>query len=323
MPHLLVPNARGIALRLVALLTLGLSIGACARGAARNAPALGRVAALRAEALPAPYSRLVPLADTLAAPQLGDWLSVHDEPGQSLAEYLAAPRPALQPGRVTLVLVPLGAPSTAQLRVLARTGRYLAASYGLPVRFEPPVPLAAIPAWARRAAHGFGPQVNTRWVLDSLLVARRAPDARFEVALSAFDLYPDENWNFVFGQALPAQGVGVWSMARYGNAEASPDEEAMVLARTLRTSSHEVGHLLGLPHCTTWRCLMNGSNSLPELDLRPLSLCPACTAKVCRALGLDPAARSQALARELDGDGLTADSRREEALANALANRQP
>jgi archaemetzincin len=316
-------NVRGFARRLVAVLAFGLAIGACDRGPARSASALGRVAALRAEVLPAPYSRLVPVADTLEAPQLGDWLSVHDEPGQSLAEYLAAPRPSPAPGRTTLVLMPLGTPSTVQLRVLARTGRYLAASYGLPVRFEPPVPLAAIPAEARRTEHGFGPQVNTRWVLDSLLVARRAPDARFEVALSAFDLYPDASWNFVFGQALPAQGVGVWSMARYGDAEASPAAESMVLARTLRTSSHEIGHLLGLAHCTTWRCLMNGSNSLPELDRRPLSLCPGCTAKVCSALGLDPAARARALARELDADGLTADSRREEALANALANRQP
>jgi len=322
-PRLPLLNARGTTLRLVAVLAFGLAIGACDRGAARSASALGRVAALRAEVLPAPYSRLVPAADTLEPPQLGDWLSVHDEPGQSLAEYLAAPRPSPPPRRRTLVLVPLGAPSTAQLRVLARTRRYLAASYGLPVRLEPPVPLAAIPAQARRAEHGFGPQVNTRWVRDSLLVARRAPDARFEVALSAFDLYPAEHWNFVFGQALPTQGVGVWSMARYGDADASPVDEAMVLARTLRTSSHEIGHLLGLAHCTTWRCLMNGSNSLPELDLRPLALCPACTAKVCRALGLDPVARAHALAAELAADGLTGDARREEAQATLLEGRRP
>jgi archaemetzincin len=165
--------------------------------------------------------------------------------------------------------------------------------------------------------------VNTRWVLDSLLVAHRAPDAFLEVALNALDLYPDENWNFVFGQALPAQGVGVWSMARYGDAGRSPAEAQQVLARTLRTSSHEVGHLLGLPHCTTWRCLMNGSNSLPELDRRPLALCPACTAKLCMARGLDPVRREQELAAALEAAGLTADARAAEHRAAVLAGRSP
>ena len=153
--------ARG-ALRLSPLLAAALLLGACGRDVARRSPALGRVAALRAEELPAPYSRLVASAETLQAPGLGDWLSTHDEPGQSLAEFLAVSRPAPGPGRGALVLVPLGTPSAAQLRVLARTGRYLAAFYGLRVRFEPPVPLAAIPPRACRAGSGFGTQVNTR-----------------------------------------------------------------------------------------------------------------------------------------------------------------
>ena len=29
------------------------------------------------------------------------------------------------------------------------------------------------------------------------------------------DLYPNESWSFVFGQAKPAAGVGVFSFARY------------------------------------------------------------------------------------------------------------
>ena len=29
------------------------------------------------------------------------------------------------------------------------------------------------------------------------------------------DLYPNESWNFVFGQANPGAGVGVFSFARY------------------------------------------------------------------------------------------------------------
>jgi archaemetzincin len=152
----------------------------------------------------------------------GDWLSVNAERGQSLGEYLATSRAAPTPARGALVLVTIGAPSPAQQRILARTARYLAAGFGLPVRFASTLSLADVPAGSRREERGFGPQVNTRWLLDSLLVARRAPDASLEVGLSALDLYPQESWNFVFGQALPAQGVGVWSMARFGEPDARP-----------------------------------------------------------------------------------------------------
>jgi hypothetical protein len=68
---------------------------------------------------------------------------------------------------------------------------------------------------------------------------------------------------------------------------------------------------------------MNGSNSLPELDRRPLALCPACTAKVCRDLGLDPVVRARGLATALDAAGLTADARREAVLADVLAGGMP
>jgi len=303
--------------RTLLALTLLVAAAGCSRAhPAANAPS--RTARLRAEALPAPYARLVAFADTLDAPGPADWLAVHDEPGQSLAEYLATRRRTPTRERNALVLVPIGEPTPAQRRVLAATGRYLQAWTGLPVRLEPAVPLGAVPAQAKRAERGFGPQVSTQWVLDSVLVARRAPDAFLEIGLSALDLYPAGDWNFVFGQARPEAGVGVWSMARYGDAGASPAAEGMVLARTIRTASHETGHLLGLAHCTTWRCLMNGSNSLPELDRRPLELCPACLAKLCMGRGLDPVARARTVAAVLDSIGLSADARAAGATAERL-----
>jgi hypothetical protein len=64
---------------------------------------------------------------------------------------------------------------------------------------------------------------------------------------------------------------------------------------------------------------MNGSNSLPELDRRPLDLCPACTAKLCLARGLDPVRREQELAAALEAAGLTAEARVAEERARLLA----
>ena len=59
--------------------------------------------------------------------------------------------------------------------------------------------------------------------------------------------------------------------------------------------THELGHMFGLAHCTAYRCLMNGSNSLPETDAAPLHLCPVCLRKLQSAVGFEPAARYAAL----------------------------
>jgi hypothetical protein len=74
-----------------------------------------------------------------------------------------------------------------------------------------------------------------------------------------------------------------------------------------------------LPHCIAWSCLMNGSNSLPEADARPLELCPSCMAKLCRALDLEPVARAGELAKALDGMGLAAEAQAERKLQSLLA----
>jgi archaemetzincin len=282
-----------------------------------------RVETLRSEVLPEPFARHTANAESLSAPAPGDWRSIHDESGQSLAEFRAAPR--RQPGidGTVLALARLGGTRPAQERIFARTGQYLASCYGLPVRFATDLDPSAIPPAARRAARGYGPQVNSRFVLDSLLVPRRSKEDLVLLALSTFDLYPDDDWNFVFGQARPAEGVGVWSIARYGALDDSPAAEPRVLSRMLRTATHEVGHLVGLAHCITFRCVMNGSNNLEELDARPLEFCPVCLAKVCTALGLDPAARAERVSTDLRGFGLLSDAARAQDVGHRLAGAAP
>jgi archaemetzincin len=272
----------------------------------------------RAETLPEPFENLRPIAIPKRAPGVSDWLSMHREPGQSLAAFEAQPHPRPRDRESMIVLSRLGPTSPAQVVILARVARYLRAFYGLPVRFGADLDPATIPAHARRASHGFGEQLETRYVLDSLLVAHPPENAHVHVALSTMDLYPEQGWNFVFGQALPSKRVGVWSIARFGNPDQSKAQEEVVLARTLRTASHEIGHLLGLPHCIEYECLMNGSNHLDELDARPLELCPVCMAKICGSLGLDPVFRAQGLVEVMTGLGLASDAARERKLQRLL-----
>jgi archaemetzincin len=80
---------------------------------------------------------------------------------------------------------------------------------------------------------------------------------------------------------------------------------------------HEAGHLLSLPHCTFYRCLMNGALTIEEADARPAVLCPVCRAKLCWNLGIDPEARERALSGAFDAAGMARDA--EDALTIAEA----
>jgi archaemetzincin len=285
----------------------------------REPAATPRVLVLRSEALPQPFAWLVAAADTMPAAGPAAWLAVHSEPGQTLAEFRASSHRRPTSERRVIALCRLGRFTAQEERVLEHVPAYLEAFYTLPVRVEAPLPLEAIPAGARREGGRFGEQVLTTWVNDSLLASRMPADAHLFIALAACDLYPESGWNFVFGQARPSKGVGVWSIARFGDRRPAGSGERVLLARTLRTASHEVGHLLGLAHCVTYLCLMNGSNSLEEHDARPFELCPACMAKVCGDLGVDPVRRARALEAALRAAGLTEEAMHESGVASLLA----
>jgi archaemetzincin len=291
---------------------------ACASCARDPAPVIDRPTALRTETLPPPYDRLRALAVPLPPATSASWISVHPEGGQSLAEYERSAHRVPTEGAGTIVLARLGNVSPDEERTLALVAMELEAFFARPVRFAPDLELARIPPAAQRAGRGYGLQVQSLYVLDSLLVPERPPDAWVFVALSTLDLYPEPSWNFVFGQARPEKGVGVWSLARFAEPGEKKDERTLLL-RTVRTASHEVGHLAGLAHCIAWSCLMNGSNSLPEADARPLELCPSCMAKLCRGLSIRPAERAARLADAFDRMGLPAEAARERKLQQALA----
>lgn len=116
-------------------------------------------------------------------------------------------------------------------------------------------------------------------------------DAYCVVAITMTDLYPGDAWNFVFGEAFPQYDVGVFSFARYFEEQ----DVKLLFQRACSVCVHEIGHLFNLSHCTTWYCLMNGSNSLEESDTQPMHLCPHCLMKLQHKLQFDVMQRYQEL----------------------------
>jgi archaemetzincin len=243
-------------------------------------------------------TRLAPLARKLGPPRPGEWLHEHKEPGQTFGEYVKAQpvRRSRRWKRIYLCLV--GEFSDEQRRLLNRTCEYLELFFDTPVVVHAHVKLADVPAEARRKHPAWGDaQILTTYVLHELLKPNRPEDALAYLAFTASDLWPGENWNYVFGQASLHERTGVWSIYRNGDPAAGAAAFQLCLKRTLGTASHETAHILTMQHCTAFECSMNGSNSQVESDAKPLRLCPTCLRKLCWNLQVEPTAYLRRLER--------------------------
>jgi archaemetzincin len=241
--------------------------------------------------------KLRPLHTKLGKPQPGDWLTVHNEPGQTFREYLDSKPVHARGKRRVIHIQPLGTFTKHQRAIIDATSDFLGRYFQLPVTVKDTWPESVVPAHARRRHPSWGmEQILTGYVLDRLLLPKLPDDAAAFLAFTATDLWPGEGWNFVFGQASISNRVGVWSIYRNGDPSGGDDAFRLWLLRTMKTASHETGHMLSMLHCTLYECNMCGSNNREESDRRPLALCPECLAKLCWATGCDPEQRYRQLA---------------------------
>lgn len=262
----------------------------------------------RMTSLPDPFRRLLPLHAKLGKPVPGDWLAEHHEPGQSYAQYVQS-RP-VRPDRKRRVIYvqPLGEFTPTQKKIVALAAEHLGLHFGLPTRLSDDLPLDLIPETARRKHPEWGgDQVLSTFVLQHVLKPRLPDDAVACIAFTASDLWPGAGWNFVFGQASLSDRVGVWSIHRFGDPDASDAAYKLCLRRTLKIGSHETGHIFSIPHCIYYQCNMCAGNHLEEMDRFPLWLCPNCLAKVCWATGQTPREHYAGLVTFFQREGLDAE----------------
>jgi len=251
--------------------------------------------------------KLRSLAKEFPTPKPGDWAYHHKEPDQTFEQYVDANPSVPTEKRKYIYLCPLGRFTDKQREIIELTSRFLGIYFALQVKVQDPLPLSLIPGAARRIHPEWGNvQLNTGYILREILLPRVPDDACAVIALTAVDLFPDENWNFVFGSASVQHRVGVWSLYRYGDPEGGDGAYRLVLLRTFKTAAHEIGHMLSMLHCRAYECNMCGSNSSAERDARPISLCPECLPKLCYATGADPKQRYRDLAKFYRACGLKA-----------------
>jgi archaemetzincin len=278
-----------VQLRMRVALALALLLGACSdtEAAPQASPPVDDSAARVLRAFePAGHFASLP------KPKPGEWLYDQEEEGQTFAQYVAS-APNIPTREQKIYVLPIGdvssGPSLSDLEDY--TERY----FMMPVEVLPAVTIEA--TGARTRVHHDIRQLLAPEVTDWLRTQLPA-DAYCLIGLTMMDLFPEDSWNFVFGQASLSERVGVFSFARndYAYLGEPPGDPKLVFRRAMKVMTHEIGHMFGIQHCVHWSCDMNGSNSLYESDQQPAEVCPVCLRKLHHAVRFDPATRFEKLA---------------------------
>lgn len=107
------------------------------------------------------------------------------------------------------------------------------------------------------------------------LLERQIPRLRIDrlLGVAYSDLYVP-GMNFVFGEARLPGRVGVISTCRLK--PRSGDNLDLFHNRVAKEAIHEIGHMLGLKHCSKTSCVMHFSRGLSDTDLKSMDLCEDC-----------------------------------------------
>ncbi|MDF2695409.1 MAG: hypothetical protein K0S65_3792 [Labilithrix sp.] len=217
----------------------------------------------------------------LPAPGASDWLRAHPERGQTFADYVASHPMRSGESRRTLALLPIGVPvgDAAGNAPPGLLRTYAEAFFQMPTRLLPSVSLEEMQVRRRTNSFTGKEQLLAPDVL-AYLKSKLPNDAFAVCGFTNEDLYPEESWNFVFGQASMWERVGVFSFARYDptffGAPREKGHERAMRRRCINVLAHETSHMFGLAHCVFFACLMNGSNHLavPRLSGLPAQAAP-------------------------------------------------
>ena len=232
------------------------------------------------------FDKLETLHEKLNKPKPDEWLYVYKEVRQSFPEYFNMSPVHPTETRNKIYILPLGKFSEIEKKLIKNTSEYLHIFFMLDVETLASIPDKVIPNKSKRIIQG-KEQLQTFYILDSILLPKIPEDAICYISITNKDLYPDNNWNYVFGQAYLTKLTGVSSYCRFFEKKLDSTNFKKCLERTIKTTTHEICHMFSLKHCVIYPCLVNGSNHLEEADNKPLWLCPECLAKLQWSIKFD------------------------------------
>lgn len=211
----------------------------------------------------------------LKPPKEGDWLYHHHEKGQSFYDYVAINPTKLNDSQNIIYLQGMGTFKAIDLQTIELAQQFLSIFFQTETKLLPTINDDIIPKNKRRMNDG-NEQIMSTYLLDPFLIQKKPKDAIAYMLFTEKDLYPSDDWNFVFGQASYPDRVGATSIFRLN----PQNDNNLFLERVLKIASHEIGHMFTIAHCTNAHCLMNGANSMEETDISPLRLCSECQHKL-------------------------------------------
>jgi len=240
--------------------------------------------------------------ENIDPPEPDEWLDAMLEktPDQSFSDFVASRPNRPDRRRCTVLLQPICAAEELQgpsfpagpwpswQFLEAAVSRFYAP---MNVRTLPAVPMEELgrpPVQSRMNSYGL--QWHAGQVLDRLAARGMPSDAYCMLAVTMCDLYPREEWNFVYGLARLFARVGIFSFVRHTPFQQADEAwlGAQLLHRATKTMLHEIGHMFGMKHCTWYNCLMRGSNGEEvEHQKNCLHLCPVCLRKLHWSVGFD------------------------------------
>jgi len=123
-------------------------------------------------------------------------------------------------------------------------------------------------------------QYEARELLALIATMKRAKE-EIMLGVTVLDL-SHPGLNFVFGIASIRGAVISLSRLRQEYYGLMPDRQ-LFLTRAAKEAVHEIGHVLGLGHCKSKRCVMFFSNSIYDTDVKGHRYCAPCATRVSGA----------------------------------------